>query len=353
MKTARFHIFSGTGNSLHLAEALGGLLEEAGWGTELVPVRRDRRPLAKAAAPGDRAREDLDIFVFPVYALSVPHLMQVYIRSLGRVDGSGQHPRAAVLATNGRISSRFRDGHEGQALAQAERILARRGWEVVYRETFDYPQSITSFINAQKDETRTKIVGLMAERTARVGADLASGRVWKRRAGPIVHILGWPFGWALSLVGRRAWAMTYAADGRCNGCGLCARECPARAIRMVGGRPDWSYACEACEGCINRCPRRAIQTSVLRLALLIVFCAALEGFPLRAPVLGLLGFLPPFLGEAAWLVLATVLGLFVLRALDLALFGLSFVPGLRDVLSFGWTRWYRRYAPPARSAPKE
>lgn len=354
MKIARFHVFSGTGNSLHLAKAIAGQMEAEGWGTELLRVGGNGAlPELPGPPPEEVPGEGLDVFVFPVYALSVPHIMQAYIARLGRVDRGGRRSRAAVLATNGRISSRFRDGHEGQALAQAERILARRGWDIVYRETFDYPQSITSVINPQSEATREKILGLMEGRTREVAADLAAGRSRKRPAGPIAHLLGWPFGLAYNLVGRRAWAMTFAADRRCDGCGLCARECPVKAIRMIRGRPDWSYACEGCEGCINRCPRAAIQASALRFAVVIALCAGAGQAPLRAAVLAGLAPLPLVLGEIAWLVLATLLGLVALRILDLALFGLSFVPGLGSVLSFGWTAWFRRYKAPRPNGEKE
>lgn len=53
---------------------------------------------------------------------------------------------------------------------------------------------------------------------------------------------------------------SFSADESCNGCGLCARICPAAAIVMENGKPAWvKRTCTQCLGCINRCPQRAIQ----------------------------------------------------------------------------------------------
>jgi MinD superfamily P-loop ATPase len=45
----------------------------------------------------------------------------------------------------------------------------------------------------------------------------------------------------------------------CTGCGFCARSCPAGAIAMTDGRPQFSARCEHCSGCVNRCPQKALS----------------------------------------------------------------------------------------------
>jgi ferredoxin len=337
-------VFSGTGNGEHLVRAISARLGARGLETEIheASAAEISRLRSSGKEGPSRGVGDLDIFSFPVYAMSVPRLMNRYMRSLGAAPTGASRPKAAVLSTNGRISARWRDGHEGQALAEAERILRRLGWEVVYRDSLDYPQNIAAFLPIQDEERRAAIMALVEPRIAAVAEDLAEGRMKKRPCRPWATLVGRPFGLLYRLVGRRALSMLFAADERCEGCGLCAARCPAGAITMRAGRPAWNYACEGCERCINLCPKRAIQTSLLRVAVMVAIFVAVNFEPLKPFVARGLGLAPTFAFEAAWsvaaLILAPVLGLAAMRLVDIGLVSLSRVRSLRPILSFGWTR---------------
>jgi ferredoxin len=358
MSVARFHVFSGTGNARYIALELALRLEARGFSTRMIEVSAASiaRNLFPGGAAGGLLPEpgDIDLFLFPVYAMSMPRLAERYMKSLGRMPAvSGPKPRAAILSINGRISDKIRDGHEGQSLAQAERVLRRRGWDPILRETFDYPHNVTTIGSASAEERRAAIVALMEPRIESVALDLAAGRERRRPCRAWALLVGWPFGWAYRLVGRRMWGLFFAADRNCDGCGLCAASCPAGAIRMIGSGgariPGWSYACEGCERCMNLCPRKAIQTSALRVALVLALCLGLGLPAFTAPIEALLGFLPGYALRAVDSVLSILIGLALLRAVDLILVQLGRFRALRSVLAFGWTRWTRRYPGPRAS----
>lgn len=45
----------------------------------------------------------------------------------------------------------------------------------------------------------------------------------------------------------------------CNGCGLCAKVCPARNITVEDGRAKHGKSCEFCLACANLCPQKAVR----------------------------------------------------------------------------------------------
>lgn len=51
----------------------------------------------------------------------------------------------------------------------------------------------------------------------------------------------------------------FFAEDSCTGCGLCARICPSKTIRLAEGKPVWGETCYQCLACIHHCPQRAIQ----------------------------------------------------------------------------------------------
>ena len=67
-----------------------------------------------------------------------------------------------------------------------------------------------------------------------------------------------PVGTLLGLVSRVAWMKPVIDTEKCNGCGLCERNCKASCINSKAHDIDYSR-CVACMNCIDKCKRGAIK----------------------------------------------------------------------------------------------
>lgn len=67
-----------------------------------------------------------------------------------------------------------------------------------------------------------------------------------------------PVGTLLSFISRFAWLKPTIDTAKCNGCGLCERNCKASCIHSKEHAIDYSR-CVACMDCINKCKRGAIR----------------------------------------------------------------------------------------------
>lgn len=336
MPKAIFHYFSGTGNTFHVAQKIAETLHKAGYETEY-----DRIEEAHAS---QKREADLHLFLFPVYAFAVPHIMRQYIRKLPA--GTGE--KTVVLSTNGRISVKTRDGYEGQALMQARRMLQRRGYNVFLTDTLDYPHSITNILNPPRLEAQTEIIRQAGIRLEKIAEKISKGETSLRVCNMFNHLWSWPFGWLYSLIGRRFLGKCYVADHTCTSCGRCAKVCPVQAIQMRSKKPRWKWNCEGCERCINSCPVNAIQTSAIRGGLMIglmfynpLFWRVFSFFSESAYKM---------LGNVGGWIFANVVGLsmycIVFYLLDKLLFLLERIPGLRRLFELAHTKKFRRYLAP-------
>ncbi|MFZ5353122.1 MAG: EFR1 family ferrodoxin [Bacillota bacterium] len=262
------HYFTGTGNTAHAAELLSKELKGMNIDTGIVCVNRNT-PLLTIKA-------DYHVFMFPVYAFTIPYTFQLYMKKLK----AEKDTKAAVIANFGMISTKggWHTGYEGQSAKQAARMLKRRGFDVVLMESVGYPENITIFASAVSDHTCSSIFEIADLCIKSIACKIASNERHTKQYGFADTVFGWLGGSLFTYLGRWQFGKFYISDESCNSCGLCERICPANTIHINNKKPVWSYRCDACLKCYNVCPQKSIQISNIRMFTVLVYTVALVPF---------------------------------------------------------------------------
>jgi Pyruvate/2-oxoacid:ferredoxin oxidoreductase delta subunit len=257
---------------------------------------------------------------------------------------NSQKVNAAVISTNGKISTRIRDGYQGWALHQARLYLKFKNYEVFFSDTLDYPHNITVVIPPRKQKANQNIIAKASERIALIAGKIAKGEKFHRPFFWPNIIWSIPFGILYSIIGRRFIGKMLVVDSKCNSCKLCAKQCPVKAIDDSHSRIRWRLNCEGCLRCFNSCPKHAIQVSILRALFVFgaTFINPLLLIPERIPVL-----LFQSLGNTWYVIFNTLIGLIltivILVVLDWLIYMGSRVPIIGKIAALGHTKLYGRY----------
>jgi len=289
---------------------------------------------------------DLLLLAFPVLGFAPPLVVRKW---LARFPKTHKMP-AAVLCIGG--ASFFKNvyvpGWGGDAPFQAARMLGLRGCTIAGIAEASYPENWTQ-VSAPPDEEKSEAIRKLNDPVVRNYAqaviahamDKADVPILKRRRLPML-IMG-VISLLFTVYGNRLLGRIFLADDSCTSCGLCARACPAWAIKMKRGRPVWSSRCVACNRCINLCPSRSIVTSNILLAahlfLSIAFFALAISFPLPAELI------VPARG-ALRIVAFIILTLVQFWPVSAALRALSKVKSFRKAFSASFMSGFPRYLVP-------
>jgi len=251
--------WSGTGNSYQVAIWLAEQAEKKGVPAQILALEQ----AALAEKTADSAGRLLGL-VFPTHGFTAP--WQV-LKSTWRLP-RGLAGRAFCLTTRAglKFGPLFIPGISGSAPFIVSLMLFLKGYRVCGVMSVDMPSnwfSLHSIQSCKKQEAivlraRPRVLGFM-ERL------LGGGSVWCTRNNFFeiawAALLSW-ISVAYLLIGRFFLAKLFFANGKCDGCGVCAAHCPVHAIRMWGSRPPrpfWTYRCESCMRCAALCPRNAIE----------------------------------------------------------------------------------------------
>jgi Pyruvate/2-oxoacid:ferredoxin oxidoreductase delta subunit len=344
-------VYSGTGNTYKTAECIGRAAKKKGVGYDIGMIdihsnpeeyKPDNRHLLGLLAPTIGAIQPLSFFGF---ILRLPR-------------GNGMRVFLAGTGAWTKIGPLFLPGFVGYGLYLAALILTLKGYKVAGVNGFGMPHNWTTLIppywRGLEKRINEEIGGAVEDFTFKL---ITGKKVFKRIGDLVFCLLVFPLPLLFLLIGHLYLAKTMFPSHRCNGCGLCAENCPRQALKMTGGKrkqPYWTLKCEQCMRCAGYCPNKAIEGSTILLVGYFVLFAALPAD------IFLLLFSKTFFDisflAGNWiftLVFWYLFSLFLLVAGYWIFFALNRIPVLNRICSYlSLTFYWRKYRMPDISVAK-
>lgn len=226
--------FSGTGNSLRVADKLKSLLREQLYSMEKPPTDLPRL----------KDDEPLGI-VFPVYAWGLPNIVTDFLKEVN----VGSRYVWAVMTCGDDM------GYTDEVL---ENVL-RRKVNAIF--SVQMPNTYVCLPGFDVDshelaEMKLKVTDEHLPSIAECINVKENRRELTRGAAP----------WLKTYILRPLFNKFLVTDKyfktsvNCTSCGLCAKQCPVNDIQICGGEPSWKHLnCTGCLRCYHNCPKRAIE----------------------------------------------------------------------------------------------
>lgn len=251
----RLFYFSGTGNARNVAQWMAAAWQEHGREAEVIDIARtDVRSIRVDA--GDELG-----FASPTHGFNFP---PITLRFLFAFPRAAARNRAFVINTRAgvRLFGVCLPGLSGLAQLLAALVLLWKGYRIAGMRPIDLPSNWISLHPGLREDNVRLLYERCATVTRRFAGRLLAGRRDLRALWDLPQdILIAPISLGYYAVGRFIFAKSFIASRDCDGCGGCSTTCPTGALKMVRGRPFWTWRCESCMRCMNQCPRHAIETA--------------------------------------------------------------------------------------------
>ncbi len=265
------YYFTGTGNALAVANWILQIAKEQ---NILVEIRKITPSLL--VHKNDFSENTLIGFCYPTHGFNAPPIVIYFLLRFPKMKN-----KVFVLNTRAgmKVSKLFTPGISGLAQLLPAAILQIKGYKIVGFQPMDLPSNWITIHPGLRQKVMDSIFERCEQISKQFAAKILSGkRVYKGLISLPIDLLISPISIAYYFYGRFFLAKTFIADYNCTSCGLCAKECPVKAIQMKNNRPFWTHKCESCMRCMNSCPQRAIQTP--HLFIVISWWLVLSVFPL-------------------------------------------------------------------------
>jgi len=247
--------FSGTGNTELISRELAVRLEKLGHAVELTCLG----PKTDAT----RLSADADVlgFGFPVYKFTFPDYFKRFFPALNRV---GKTMPFFIYATYARFTA--------SCFTDFARQLDSSQYKPVATRPFKCPENGIASRQSTDDYEYRSVMYFEDNITGKLDSftrEIISGVERHTNEGFSITFPHNIFG-PLQLgivrdIERTKYPRLRIDHNRCDGCGLCAKDCPESNIAMTAGKAEAvdAYACLHCLRCMHHCHRNAISFGAL------------------------------------------------------------------------------------------
>ncbi len=343
---AIINYFSGTGNAKSVAYWVGEEVYKQGVQVQIKNI---------GVLNDVNIDDDLDInkntligFTYPTHGFNAPPIVLKYLFHFPK---SINNNKVFLINTRAgmKLSKLFIPGLSGLALLLPAIILLLKGYKIIGYRPIDLPSNWISLHPGLRKKVINSIFDRCRGITDKFSEKILSGK-------NVFTGLWWlPFDIALIplsigyfFYGRFMLSKTYIATNDCNECGLCADNCPVKAISMKNGKPFWSYKCESCMQCLNNCPTRAIQTPHGFIILFWWLCFSFLPVIIVNIISSFVNINIPFFKIAMplFLLIFSIATLFGSYAILHKLMSITIINNIIKYTSFTYFKFWRRYKAP-------
>lgn len=242
--------YSGTGNTKFACDVARIVLEKAGHEVSMTAYDQ--------SAELEIASFDAYCFASPVYEWAPARNVELAVADMKRLDG-----KCAFILTSSA-------GARGQATNLFARMLGDKGVKVLGDYNLICPDSWGGSRRwSYQQDAQTPTVESVRELAAYVGSMIDSiclfldGKVVSAHDYRVKHTgLYWASRLSRLAPSSRVKMGKKKVDLQaCTKCGVCAKNCPQRAIAL-DPYPNFNSQCIACWRCINTCPQDCISTII-------------------------------------------------------------------------------------------
>lgn len=260
MISIELYYFSGTGNSLFVAQELARSIPDS----NLIPIPAILNHVNESEEKDEERKKILKIssnsvgFIFPCHGLSVPVVVKEFIEMLDLKE-----PKYLFAITT-------RGGSAFHGFRIINKILAKEEKELdasfVIDMAMNDPKLKAFYVPDEKElseikkQVKSKISfienNVIQEKSHHDDTKGVSFTRFKWLNFILERLV-------IFLMNRFATGLKkyFYADSKCTGCGICEKMCLSNKIKMEDNKPVWQQdvKCYLCYGCLNFCPNHAIQ----------------------------------------------------------------------------------------------
>lgn len=229
------YCFSGTGNSLKVAKDISVRLKD----TEIIQICKNNMNI-------NNTTSNKIGLIFPVYASGMPLLVKEFVEKLSLLKGAYVYTVVTFGQSAGASISQLKKllSDKEIKLSAAFKMKMPGNYQVIYAPYSDEKQKKCF------DNEKEKIIGIVKSINNSELVEFSGvGESLMRAVGGMIYSNFSPYE-----KDKDFWT-----NKSCNGCGTCAKVCPANNIEMSEGKPKWQHKCEQCVACMQWCPQKSIQ----------------------------------------------------------------------------------------------